>query len=156
MVVVKSPLRPVSGTGDVVHRRRKSSRSKYFDRRDHQFHRNKRTTRRVSKLEMAQNRGSTMTDTEWWKRAVIYQIYPRSFQDSDGDGIGDLNGIRRRLDYLAWLGVNAIWISPIFPSPMADFGYDISDYCAIAPLFGTIADFDALVREARLSVNQGC
>ena len=86
--------------------------------------------------------------SEWWKRAVIYQVYPRSFQDSDGDGIGDLNGIRRRLDYLAWLGVGAIWISPIFPSPMADFGYDVSDYCAIAPLFGTMADFDALVHEA--------
>ena len=86
--------------------------------------------------------------SEWWKRAVIYQVYPRSFQDSDGDGIGDLNGIRRRLDYLAWLGVGAIWISPIFPSPMADFGYDVSDYCAIAPLFGSMADFDALVHEA--------
>src|ERR1700704_329684 len=89
-----------------------------------------------------------MTEAQWWKRAVIYQIYPRSFQDSDGDGVGDLNGILERLDYVAWLGVSAIWISPIFPSPMADFGYDVSNYCAIAPLFGTMADFDRLVREA--------
>ena len=65
----------------------------------------------------------------WWQRGVIYQIYPRSFQDSNGDGIGDLTGITPRLDYLDWLGVDAIWISPIYPSPMADFGYDISDYC---------------------------
>ena len=67
-----------------------------------------------------------MNEQTWWKRAIIYQIYPRSFQDTNGDGIGDLNGIRQRLDYLAWLGVDALWISPIYPSPMADFGYDIS------------------------------
>ena len=84
----------------------------------------------------------------WWKRGVIYQIYPRSFQDSNGDGVGDLEGIRRRLDYLAWLGVDAIWISPIFPSPMADFGYDIKDYCEIDSLFGTLKDFDNLLQEA--------
>jgi alpha-glucosidase len=84
----------------------------------------------------------------WWQRAIIYQIYPRSFQDSNRDGVGDINGIRKRLGYLSDLGVGAIWISPIFPSPMADFGYDISDYCAIAPLFGTMADFDALLGEA--------
>jgi alpha-glucosidase len=83
----------------------------------------------------------------WWKRGIIYQIYPRSFQDSNGDGVGDLSGIRARLDYLAWLGVDAIWISPIYPSPMADFGYDISDYCNIDPLFGTLDDFDALLRD---------
>lgn len=85
---------------------------------------------------------------DWWKRGLIYQIYPRSFQDSNGDGVGDLNGIRSRLDYLGWLGADAIWICPVFPSPMVDFGYDISDYCAIDPLFGTLADFDRLVREA--------
>jgi len=89
-----------------------------------------------------------MTPVPWWKRTIIYQVYPRSFQDLNGDGIGDLAGIRRRLDYLAWLGVGAIWISPIFPSPMADFGYDISDYCAIDPVFGSIAEFDVLVHDA--------
>ncbi|MCB2107083.1 MAG: DUF3459 domain-containing protein [Rhodobacteraceae bacterium] len=80
----------------------------------------------------------------WWQRGVIYQIYPRSFQDSNGDGVGDLAGILARLDYLQWLGVDAVWISPVYPSPMADFGYDVSDYCNIDPLFGTMADFDAL------------
>jgi alpha-glucosidase len=84
----------------------------------------------------------------WWQDGVIYQIYPRSFQDSNGDGIGDLNGIRRRLPYLHHLGVDAIWISPIYPSPMADFGYDVADYIAIDPLFGTLADFDQLLAEA--------
>jgi len=84
----------------------------------------------------------------WWKSGVVYQIYPRSFQDSDGDGVGDLAGIRRRLGYLQGLGVDAVWISPIFVSPMADFGYDVADYCAIDPMFGTLADFDALVAEA--------
>lgn len=89
-----------------------------------------------------------MSETAWWKRGIIYQIYPRSFQDSNGDGVGDLNGIRQRLDYLTWLGVDAIWISPIYPSPMADFGYDITDYCNIDPLFGTLPDFDRLLQEA--------
>ena len=89
-----------------------------------------------------------MALTTWWKHGIIYQIYPRSFQDSNGDGIGDLNGICSRLDYLKWLGVNAIWISPIYPSPMADFGYDISDYCGIDGRFGTIDDFDQLVAAA--------
>ena len=84
----------------------------------------------------------------WWKNGIVYQIYPRSFQDSDGDGIGDLRGIRQRLDYLVALGVDAVWISPIYPSPMADFGYDISDYCGIDARFGTLADFDELVRGA--------
>jgi alpha-glucosidase len=83
----------------------------------------------------------------WWHRGVVYQIYPRSFQDSNGDGVGDLNGIRSRLDYLVWLAVDAIWISPIYPSPMADFGYDVSDYCGIHPEFGTLVEFDALVRD---------
>lgn len=84
----------------------------------------------------------------WWQTAVIYQIYPRSFQDSNGDGIGDLAGIKRRLSYLTELGVEAIWISPIYRSPMADFGYDISDYTSIDPVFGTLAEFDFLLAEA--------
>ena len=89
-----------------------------------------------------------MTITPWWHAAVLYQIYPRSFQDSDGDGVGDLRGIAARLDYLVTLGVDAIWISPIFPSPMADFGYDVADYCGIDPRFGSLADFDALLADA--------
>jgi alpha-glucosidase len=88
-----------------------------------------------------------MQNLNWWKHAVVYQIYPRSFQDSNGDGIGDLNGIRSRLDYLIELGINAIWISPIYPSPMADFGYDVADYCGIDPIFGTMEDFDRLLAE---------
>ncbi|MFV9505280.1 MAG: alpha-amylase family glycosyl hydrolase [Oscillochloridaceae bacterium umkhey_bin13] len=84
----------------------------------------------------------------WWQTGVIYQIYPRSFQDSNGDGIGDLPGIISRLDYLQWLGVDAIWLSPIYPSPMADFGYDVADYTAIDPIFGSLADFDRLVAAA--------
>ncbi|MGH8056929.1 MAG: alpha-amylase family glycosyl hydrolase [Candidatus Entotheonellia bacterium] len=84
----------------------------------------------------------------WWQRGIIYHIYPRSFMDSNGDGVGDLPGITRRLDYLQWLGVDAIWISPIYPSPMADFGYDVADYTEIHPLFGTLADFERLLSEA--------
>lgn len=86
--------------------------------------------------------------TVWWQAGTIYQIYPRSFQDSNGDGIGDLAGIVGRLPYLRRLGIDAIWLSPIFPSPMADFGYDISDYIGVDPIFGTSADFDALVAAA--------
>ena len=84
----------------------------------------------------------------WWKNALIYQIYPRSFQDSDGDGVGDLNGIVQRLDYLADLGVDAIWLCPVYRSPQDDNGYDISDYCDIDPVFGTLADMERLIREA--------
>jgi alpha-glucosidase len=84
----------------------------------------------------------------WWRNAVIYEIYPRSFQDSNGDGIGDLNGIAQRLDYLESLGVDAIWIAPMYPSPQVDFGYDISDYQAVDPQYGTLADFDHLLAEA--------
>ena len=91
-----------------------------------------------------------MQDLKWWQRGVIYQIYPRSFQDSNGDGIGDLPGIIRRLDHVVTLGIDAIWISPIYPSPMADFGYDVTDYCNVARVFGNLADFDRLVAEARL------
>lgn len=90
----------------------------------------------------------TSVDTDWWRGAVIYQIYPRSFQDSNGDGVGDLKGITQRLDYIASLGVDAIWISPFFKSPMLDFGYDVSDYCAVDPTFGTLDDFDALIAKA--------
>src|SRR4051794_1494110 len=86
--------------------------------------------------------------TNWWAAGVLYQIYPRSFQDSNDDGIGDLQGIIRRLPYLRELGVDAIWLSPIFPSPMADFGYDIADYVGIEPIFGTLDDFDELVTAA--------
>ena len=89
-----------------------------------------------------------MSDLPWWKGATIYQIYPRSFQDSNGDGIGDLPGITQRLPYVASLGVDAIWISPFFTSPMKDFGYDVADYCDVDPIFGTLADFDALVARA--------
>src|SRR5262245_5953352 len=84
----------------------------------------------------------------WWRDAVIYQIYPRSFQDSDGDGVGNLAGITERLDYLRALGVDALWLSPIFPSPMRDFGYDVADYTAISPEFGTLEDFRALLSAA--------
>ena len=88
-------------------------------------------------------------EKDWWKRAVIYQIYPKSFQDSNGDGIGDLPGIVRRLDYLAELGVDALWLSPVFASPQVDNGYDISDYEAIDPMFGNMEDMRTLIREAK-------
>jgi len=87
-------------------------------------------------------------DKNWWRGAVIYQIYPRSYQDSNGDGIGDLAGIVERLPHIASLGADAIWISPFFTSPMKDFGYDVSDYCDVDPMFGTLADFDAVVKTA--------
>jgi alpha-glucosidase len=87
--------------------------------------------------------------TKWWQHGVVYQIYPRSFQDTNGDGVGDLTGILQRLDYCAGLGVQALWLSPIFPSPMDDFGYDVSDYTNVHPMFGSLQQFDALVAEAK-------
>lgn len=87
-------------------------------------------------------------EAQWWRGATIYQIYPRSFMDSNGDGIGDLQGITQRLDYIAALGVDAIWLSPFFKSPMHDFGYDVADYCDVDPIFGTLTDFDALIARA--------
>ncbi len=98
-------------------------------------------------MSMAQQSTST-PDKDWWRGAVIYQIYPRSYQDSNGDGIGDLKGIVARLPHVASLGADAIWISPFFTSPMRDFGYDVSDYEDVDPIFGTLADFDALIAEA--------
>jgi alpha-glucosidase len=92
---------------------------------------------------------STAAAQTWWKDAVVYEIYPRSFQDTNGDGVGDLNGITQRLDYIAALGVDAIWLTPVYPSPQVDFGYDISDYKAIDPQYGTLKDFDRLVAEAK-------
>src|SRR5258707_242133 len=84
----------------------------------------------------------------WWRNGVIYQIYPRSFQDTNGDGIGDLPGIEQRLDYLLTLGIDALWISPFYPSPMADFGYDVADYTNVDPIFGNLANFDSLLAAA--------
>ncbi|HUH23011.1 MAG TPA: alpha-amylase family glycosyl hydrolase, partial [Brevundimonas sp.] len=84
----------------------------------------------------------------WWRGAVLYQIYPRSFADSDGDGVGDLNGIITHLDHVASLGVDGVWLSPVFPSPMKDFGYDVSDYCGVDPMFGSLSDLDRLIARA--------
>ena len=92
--------------------------------------------------------GPAEVDTPWWERAVFYQIYPRSFADSNRDGIGDLPGIRARLPDLAWLGIDAVWLSPFYQSPMVDFGYDVSDYCAVDQIFGTMDDFDGLLADA--------
>ncbi len=90
-----------------------------------------------------------MTQTHsWWQTGVLYQIYPRSFMDGNGDGVGDLPGIIEKLDYLGWLGVDALWLSPIYPSPMADFGYDISDYTDVDPVFGTLQNIDTLIQQA--------
>jgi alpha-glucosidase len=98
----------------------------------------------VGSLASADGRGRSAM-SEWWRGGVIYQVYPRSFYDSDGDGVGDLPGVISRLGYLARLGIDGIWLSPFFKSPMRDFGYDISDYCAVDPIFGTLADFDRLL-----------
>lgn len=97
---------------------------------------------------MVQPAPKTRGGETWWRGATIYQIYPRSFVDSNGDGIGDLPGITSRLEYVASLGVDAVWLSPFFSSPMKDFGYDVADYCDVDPIFGTLADFDALVEKA--------
>ena len=86
-------------------------------------------------------------DTHWWRNAVFYEVYPRSFQDTSGDGVGDLPGVTERLDYLAELGVDAIWLTPFYPSPQVDFGYDVSNYVDVDPQFGTLGDFDRLIRE---------
>ncbi len=99
-------------------------------------------------MSLAVSAPPVRSDRLWWKHGVIYQVYPRSFMDANGDGVGDLEGIRQRLDHLAWLGVDGIWISPCFPSPMADFGYDVSDYCDIDPLFGSLEDMDRLLADA--------
>ena len=127
-------------------------------------------------LADALNKASATDMAPWWRGAAIYQIYPRSFADSNGDGVGDLPGITQRLDHVAKLGVDAVWLSPFFTSPMRDFGYDVADYCGVDPVFGTLADFDQLVgglpsalgsaqtyqsalglsRDDRLSLNQRC
>ena len=96
----------------------------------------------------AEDRDHVLTHDEWWRTAVIYQIYPRSFADSTGNGVGDLPGITSRLPALAQLGVDAVWLSPFFRSPQKDAGYDVSDYCDVDPLFGTLADFDVLLETA--------
>ncbi len=96
-----------------------------------------------------QEAAAPSTTEPWWKRAIIYEVYPRSFQDSNGDGVGDMNGITSRLDYLKELGIDAIWITPMYPSPQIDFGYDIANYQAFDPQYGTMADFDRLVSEAK-------
>ena len=87
-----------------------------------------------------------MEMTPWWRSGAIYQVYPRSFQDSDGDGVGDLEGVRRRLPYLKWLGVDGVWLSPFYRSPMADFGYDVADHCDVDPLFGTLGGLRRALR----------
>jgi alpha-glucosidase len=107
------------------------------------------TGRALASLARSEDSPQESTVDSWWKHAVIYEVYPRSFQDSDGDGVGDLNGITRRLDYLKDVGIDAIWLTPVFPSPQVDFGYDISDYTSIDPQYGTMADFDRLVGEAK-------
>ncbi len=106
------------------------------------------TTLRLKTSSPVFNVSPSHDEQAWWQTGIIYEVYPRSFQDSDGDGVGDLRGIQQRLEYLRDLGVDAIWITPFFRSPMADFGYDVSDYCAIDPIFGTMDDFDALLADA--------
>ena len=88
-----------------------------------------------------------MSDAAWWRTGAVYQIYPRSFQDSTGNGIGDLPGLRSRLDWVEQLGVSAVWLSPVHPSPQADFGYDVADYCDVDPIFGSLADMDQLIHD---------
>jgi len=94
-----------------------------------------------TQVELANDRA------EWWRSAVVYQIYPRSFADSNGDRVGDLGGVRAHLDHIKALGVDNIWLSPVYRSPMADFGYDVSDFCDVDPVFGSLDDFDQLLAE---------
>ena len=101
-----------------------------------------------ARLWPARDSGVGVEMSDWWRGAVTYQVYPRSFQDSNGDGVGDLPGITRRLDHIAALGADAVWLSPFFKSPMKDMGYDVSDYCDVDPVFGTLADFDAMIARA--------
>src|SRR3954452_9548311 len=103
----------------------------------------------VSPIVLLLTAACTHAAEPWGKNAVIYKVYPRSFADTNGDGIGDLNGIAAHLDYLKNLGVNAIWIAPFSPSPLVDFGYDVADYRNVAPEYGTLADFDRLAAEAK-------
>src|SRR5688500_15770659 len=99
-------------------------------------------------VQPAPREGGEAVEPSWWRDGVLYQIYPRSFADSDGDGIGDLRGIAQRLDHLEWLGVDGIWLNPTFPSPNDDWGYDVSDYTAVHPDLGTLEDLDHLIAEA--------
>lgn len=101
-------------------------------------------------IDVTANANQSNNNLDWWRGAVIYQVYPRSFCDSNADGIGDLQGVVNKLDYIADLGVDALWVSPFFKSPMKDFGYDISDYRDVDPIFGTLADFDALLAESKV------
>src|SRR5215469_4888058 len=103
--------------------------------------------RRTASSSSVTGRQSAMAEP-WWKTGVLYQIYPRSFADANGDGQGDLRGIIDHLDHLEWLGVSGIWISPTMPSPNADWGYDVADYCDVHPDFGTLADMDELIADA--------
>ncbi|MBR5163073.1 MAG: hypothetical protein IKW79_03510, partial [Schwartzia sp.] len=96
-----------------------------------------------------ENRALAQGKLAWWQKSIVYQIYPKSFADTTGSGTGDLNGITAHLDYLASLGVGALWLTPVYPSPMVDNGYDISDYTDISPDYGTMADFDRLVAEGK-------
>ena len=102
----------------------------------------------MPQVHLLAERAGAPASADWWRGAIIYEIYPRSYQDTDGDGVGDLAGVTRRLPYIAALGVDAIWIAPFFTSPMKDFGYDIADYTGVDPLFGTLADFDVMIAEA--------
>ena len=106
-------------------------------------------TAQSMKVNLAPQTSRQASLQDWWKNAVIYEIYPRSFQDSNGDGIGDLNGITARLDYLQELGVDAIWLTPVYPSPHVDFGYDVADYKNIDPQYGTLADLDRPYRRSQ-------
>jgi alpha-glucosidase len=104
----------------------------------------------ASDSHVKQTNSSAASERNWWKNAVIYEVYPRSFQDTNSDGIGDLKGITQHLDYLQKLGVDAIWLTPVYPSPNADFGYDIADYRDISPEYGSLDDFNELVDEPHL------